>query len=487
MSTPLGQSTAPGLPTTADRGTAAPQLALVVAWSASQPERVGEVAFFPEGERLYIGRGDVETEKFACFLRQRPGETPAVDLHHVGLAGDSLSRRQLRVRSTGVALEIEQVGRCRTFFNGVEKPSATIGPGQTVMLRHEVVLLCVLRPRTIPALRGVRAMQPFGEADAHGIAGESPEAWELRDQLALAARTHDHVLLRGESGTGKELAAAALIAQSPRAAGPRVTHNASNFSPALVTSELFGNPANYPNPGMPARKGLVGAADRGTLFFDEIGDCPREVQAELLRVMELGEYNALGEATARHVDVRFVGATNRDDSVFRSDFLARFPERVPLPPLRQRREDIPLIVRHRVLERARRDSEEGKRFVQERPDGRLEPRVAARLVDYLVRQELPTNVRELHEFLARAIRASRGDRIELPDGIGSSTRPPPAARVEGPASGARATGLPGKERVSAVLERERWNVARAARVLGIGRSTIYELMQSYGIERPARE
>jgi DNA-binding NtrC family response regulator len=487
MSSPFGKSTAPGRPTTADGGTTAPVLALVVVWSASQPERVGEVAFFPTGERLYVGRGDVETEKFACFLPQRPGETPAVDLLHGRLTGDSMSRRQLLVRSTGVALEIEKVGSCRTFFDGVEKPSATLGPGDTVMLRDELVLLCVLRPRMIPGLRGVSTLQSFGAADAHGIAGESPEAWELRDQLALAARTNDHVLIRGESGTGKELAAAAIVEQSPRAAGPRVSHNASSFSPALVTSELFGNPANYPNPGMPARKGLVGAADRGTLFFDEIGDCPREVQAELLRVMEQGEYHAVGEATVRRVDVRFVGATNRDDSVFRSDFLARFLERVRVPPLRERREDIPLIVRHLLLERARKYPEEGKRFVEERPDGRLEPRVGARLVDHLVRQELPTNVRELHEFLARAIRASQGNAIQLPDGVASSTRPPPAARVEEPTSGRGSTGMPSKEQVIAVLERERWNVLRAARVLGIGRSTLYELMQSYGIERPPRE
>ncbi len=166
-------------------------------------------------------------------------------------------RRSARARSCSPApaRRWRKVGRCRTFFNGVEKPSATLVPGETVMLRDELVLLCVLRPRMLPELRGVSKLQPFGEADAHGIVGESPEAWELRDQLALAARTNDHVLLRGESGTAKELAAAVIVEQSPRAAGPRVSHNASSFSPALVTSELFGNPADYPNPGTPARKG----------------------------------------------------------------------------------------------------------------------------------------------------------------------------------------------------------------------------------------
>jgi hypothetical protein len=155
MSTPFGKSTAPGAASTADGGTTAPSLALVVVWSASQPERVGDVAFFRPGERLYVGRGDVEVEKFAHFVRQLPGETPAVDPRDGILAGDSISRRQLLVRSTGVALEIEQVGRCRTFFNGVEGPRATIGPGDTVMLKGELVLLCVLRPRVLPRPRAV--------------------------------------------------------------------------------------------------------------------------------------------------------------------------------------------------------------------------------------------------------------------------------------------------------------------------------------------
>jgi DNA-binding NtrC family response regulator len=103
-----------------------------------------------------------------------------------------------------------------------------------------------------------------------------------------AAATDDYVLIQGESGTGKELAAAVLHKGSKRAKGPFVAHNASNFTLSLLDSELYGNSANYPNPGMPARQGLFGSADRGTLFLDEVGECPLEVQAHLLRVLDAG-------------------------------------------------------------------------------------------------------------------------------------------------------------------------------------------------------
>ena len=162
-----------------------------------------------------------------------------------------------------------------------------------------------------------------------------------------------------------------------------------------MQSELFGNPAGYPNPGTPARQGLLGEAHRRTLFFDEIGDCPLEVQAQLLRVMELGEYQLQGEAVARRVDVRFIGATNKDDSVFRADFLARFKKRVRLPPLRERREDIALLIRHLLVLRAQKDKKLRERFFRKGIDGRLEPNLSDKLVDELVRHPLPTNVRQL--------------------------------------------------------------------------------------------
>jgi transcriptional regulator with AAA-type ATPase domain len=459
MNAPYGKTTAPGAATTAEDAGERPSYALIIASSASQPHRVGEIAFFPLGKRLYVGRGPAQADELAYFGPQQPGEVLAVDPLQGILEGATVSRRQLEVCSTGEGLEVEKVGQCRTYINGQEvqkATKATLRPGDTVMFRNEVVLLCVLRPRMLPALPAGFALHAFGEPDADGIVGESPAAWRMRAELARVAAGSSHVLIRGESGTGKELAAAVIHHRSNRARGPLVSRNAAVFTSTLIASELFGSPANYPNPGMPARKGLLGTADGGTFFLDEIGDCPLEVQAQLLRVMDQGEYQAVGEATVRHVDVRFVGATNRDESLFREDFLAR----VHLPPLRERREDIPLLARHFLL--------------QQSP----ERNVDARRMDALLRHPLPANVRDLHKLL-QAVEASPGDAQPSPA--------PPARRAARAAQGSAAQGTPSREDILAEMEREEWKVARVARRFGMERTALYRLMKSYGIEPKAPE
>ncbi len=233
-----------------------------------------------------------------------------------------------------------------------------------------------------------------------------PYSFELlRYAVAQAAATDDYVLVRGESGTGKELTANAIHAGSARAKQPFVSHNASNATLTLLESTLFGNVAHYPSRGDPARKGLFGEADRGTLFFDEIGDMPMEMQTQLLRVLDSGECRQLGADAARRVNVRVIGATNEDGGMFRPDFRARFGLTVRIPPLRERREDIPLLIKHWLLRRADKYPEIGARFMRVGPHGR-EPRISGRLVDYLVRHPLQRNVRELNELLLQALNAS---------------------------------------------------------------------------------
>ena len=487
MPTSLGDTTAIASPGTQDSESIPPSIALVIAWSASQPHRVGEIALLPFGERRVVGRGGAEGETFARFFRQRPGQTEAVACLGEWLAGDAISRRQLVARAVGTRLHLEKTGRCPTFVNGVEIDAhATLVPGDTVLLQGELLLLAALRPRVFAGPAGAGELHPFGQVDGSGIVGESPAAWGLRAQLALAASAHDHVLIQGESGTGKELAAAVVHAQSPRANGPLVSCNASTFTSTLLASELFGNLANYPNPGMPARKGLVGAADHGTLFLDEIGDLPLDAQVQLLRVLDEGEYRTVGEATPRRVDLRLVGATHRDDTHFRTDFLARFSARVRMPPLRERREDIPLLIRHLLLERARLYPALGERLLRKTPDGRAEPRLSARLVDHLIRQPLPTNVRELRAILIRAINSSPDDKLTLPPEPPTSPplAQPPSVQEVGARPGAGAgAGAPSKPDLEALLQREGWNVARAARALDLSRGALYRLMEGYGIER----
>jgi two-component system nitrogen regulation response regulator GlnG/two-component system response regulator HydG len=450
-------------------------------WSASQPRRVGEIAHLPFGESLLLGRGSVEAQKFAYFARQLPGLAQAD--RGEPLEGDAISRQQLVLRALGARLQLEKIGGCPTFVNGVEVAAgATLVPGDTVLLQGELLLLAVLRPRVFTGPSDAGALHPFGEADDDDIVGESPAAWSLRRQLAQVAPTDDHVLIRGESGSGKELAAAVVHRRSRRAKGPMIACNAAAFSPTLLASELFGNPANYPNAGQPARKGLVGTADRGTLFLDEIGELPPDAQAQLLRVLDEGEYRPVGEAAARRADIRLVGATNQDDGHFRGDFLARFPVRVRIPPLRERREDIPLLVRHLLLERARKYPDLEGRLLMKAPDGRLEPKISARLVDYLVRHPLPTNVRQLRTILIDAINTSPPDKLTL--AAGSTSAPPVAAASTLPEAESRpGPAARSKQDLEAHLRRAGWNVAQVARMLGLSRGALYRLMDSYGIER----
>jgi len=241
------------------------------------------------------------------------------------------------------------------------------------------------------------------------------------------------VLLAGASGTGKELAARAIHAISRRAKRPLVSRNAATFPAGLIDAELFGNVKNYPNPGMPERPGLVGQADGGTLFLDEIAELPLDMQAHLLRVLdEGGEYQRLGEATARRADIRLIGATNRSPSAMKHDLLARLTVRIALPALAERREDVPLLVRHLLLRAAKKSPEIGERFVRAMPDGRPDVQVEPSLVEMLLRTNLETNVRELDGLLWRALSASGRDAVSLPDdlvpqGGTRSRRPTPSA------------------------------------------------------------
>jgi DNA-binding NtrC family response regulator len=467
---------------TADVGNEVPSWAFVLLWSSEEPHRVGEVAFLSPFERRVIGRGDEEVDKFAHFGQHRPGEPLPRPSREGFLAGSGISRRQLLVRATAVAVEMERLGRATTFVNGEEKTSATLEEGDTVLIRGGALLLCVRRPKMLP---GSRARHAFGGPDAHGIVGEAPATWELREELAKSAATDHDVLIQGESGTGKELAATAIHQGSKRAKAPFVARNASSFTLSLADSELYGNSANYPNPGMPARKGLLGAADGGTLFLDEVGDCPLEVQTRLLRVLDAGEYQPVGEATSRRVDVRVVGATNKDDGAFRPDFRARFRDSVRIPPLRERREDIPLLIRHWLLREAHESPEIASRLCRVGSTGTLEPKVSGRLVDHLVRQPLPRNVRELEGFLVRALKESHSQDNELRPPrsvVSSSVTPPPEPPEEEEETVDRGPD-PSKEEMLAAWAREEGNISRVAKRLRRGRNVVYRLMGKYGLKK----
>jgi hypothetical protein len=448
--------------------------ALVIAWAAEEPHRIGEIALFPgRGAPQILGRGEgdgegeeesvTKDEPRVRFFRQRPGQL--VDAPP--LSGPAISRRQLAICPRASGLEVERLGRCALSVNGALVDKAKVDVGDTVTLRGQLVLLCTRRAPAIVGLSHFRMSDAprFGEADALSILGESPLAWQLRDQLAFSAGSGKHVLVHGASGTGKELAARAIHHLSPHAAGPFVARNAATLPPGLIDAELFGNAKNYPNHGMPERPGLIGQANGGTLFLDELAELPAELQAHLLRVLDAGgEYQRLGDATTRRSDFLLVGATNRPLTAIKHDLLARLTLRIDLPPLDARREDVPLLARNLLLQAAK-TSPSAARFLRPGADGRLEPLLDPDLVEALLRRNYETHVRELDALLWRAMATSTGDTIVLPDELRVGPRQEPT-----------------EEQIRATLARAKGNVRRAAHELGLSsRYGLYRLMKKHGI------
>lgn len=476
-------------------GAQAEVTALAIAWCAAEPDRVGEVAILPDdGAALELGRGPGEdpSEARVRFYRQRPGsmvEAPP-------LSSPGLSRRQLLVIPMNGGARIDRIGKCALEVNGRRVDAAEVKDGDVIVLKRELVLFCTRRPAYVPPPRLFSAQQwgAFGEADAAGILGESPHVWRMREAIAFAAKADTHVLLLGASGTGKELAAHAIHRLSSRVEGRFVARNAATLPSGLIDAELFGNAKNYPNPGMPDRAGLIGEADGGSLFLDEIGELPVELQSHLLRVLDAdGEYQRLGEGTTRRSRLRLVAATNRDIGALKHDFAARFTARVDLPALALRREDIPLLARHLLLRAAKKSPEIAGHFIARTEQGYVYPRLHPSLVQVLLQRRYDTNIRELDAMLWRAMAESHGDVVEVPSELRAVASSSSSTSTEQPAEPAEVVPAPvdskpepQPQEIRAALQRHDGRVAEAARTLGLSsRYALYRLMKKHGIDADA--
>jgi len=317
------------------------------------------------------------------------------------------------------------------------------------------------------------------------ILGSSPALEELRQRIAQAAPTDGRILILGESGTGKELVASALHRQSRRSHRPFIKINCAAIPPDLIEDELFGHARGAFTDAKTAKPGLFEEADGGTLFLDEIGDMELTVQSRLLRVLEDGRVRRIGETRDRQVDVRVIAATHRDleDSVragrFREDLyfrLAHLP--LSVPPLRERREDVRSLFHH-FLERFSRQH-------RARPK-RVDPEV----YPYLENYSWPGNVRELRNLCERLV-VFGGDPVtpaQLPSGFFEPTRPPESGLLLLPAAfpilplrefKARCE----REYIESVLQRTRWNVSAAARLLDVQRTYLHQKIHMLGARRP---
>jgi two-component system nitrogen regulation response regulator GlnG/two-component system response regulator HydG len=262
--------------------------------------------------------------------------------------------------------------------------------------RTRLVLLVESRPLELPSEPTVDFDFAFGRPDRIGLVGESPAIWAMRAELEQTARVDMHTLVLGPSGVSKELVAQGLYRSSRRAAGRFVSRSAATIPHTLIDAELFGNIEGYPNATMQGRPGLIGAADGGILYLDEIAELPEDAQAHFLRVLDRdGEYQRLREARVRRSELRVVAATHRSPSTLKHDLLHRFPLRLEVAGLDKRRCDIPLLVNH-TIERIRDENPElYARALVERRDGpalSLDPAFIAAL---LMKRTWVGHVREL--------------------------------------------------------------------------------------------
>ncbi len=311
---------------------------------------------------------------------------------------------------------------------------------------------------------------PSGDFDRSRIIGRDPALLNVLDTIARVAATDAPVLILGENGTGKELIAEALHNNSARRGKPLVKVNLGGLPHSLFESEMFGYKKGAFTGAVADREGRFAKAEGGTIFLDEIGDLDVNSQVKLLRVLQEHTYEPLGDDRTRRSDVRVVCATNADlqkkiaTGEFREDLFYRINLiTVTLPPLRDRRDDIPLLATH-LLRKACAET------------GRDMPEVTPEAMELLRLQHWPGNIRQLSNIMERTLLVTPGDRLDRQDFIAQGLNPAPADAPE-----AGELGLAEKTAVESALTRAGGNLTRAAAMLGITRQSLYRRMAKLGI------
>jgi DNA-binding NtrC family response regulator len=318
-----------------------------------------------------------------------------------------------------------------------------------------------------------RLQEELSKASRFGeIIGAAPAMQAVFQTIARVAPVDCNVVLRGESGTGKELVARSLHANSPRAGNPFVSFNCGAFSEELIANELFGHEKGAFTGAASTKLGLLETANGGTVFLDEVGEMPLAMQVKLLRVLQERTFLRVGGVKPLPLDVRFIAATNRDiDKMiaageFRQDFYYRLKVvTIDLPPLRKRREDIPVLAAHFVRKAA-------KRF------GKAAPALAPGFLEPLASYPFPGNVRELENIIERAVALNQDSTLGVDD-------LPPDLLLPMPEQAAPETSPPLKElekdHISEVYRETGFNQSETARRLGISRTTLWRRLREFNL------
>ncbi len=420
-------------------------------------------------------------------LAEKSFDCAILDLQMPGLSGWEVAARMKEIAPDTLAIIHTAHGSMDTAIQALRMRVFDFLPKPCSLFDLDSLLLRVaehrtLMNKTIALEKSLKAVQ--GNSD---LVGESAPMQRVKRLIDKIAPTDSSVLILGETGTGKELVARRIHDLSPRASMPFVAVNCGALPEQLVESEFFGHRKGAFTGAEISRKGLLEVADGGTLFLDELGELDRAMQVKLLRFLESGEVRRVGENEAFHVDVRIVCATNRpltdmiDAGTFREDLFFRINTfEVPLPSLRERKDDIPALAQALIARHLKRRQAPAKMLPQE-------------TLNVLMNHDWPGNVRELANALEHAVILSDGQTI-APDDLPNSLSVRRHRKSHGmPATADSTTSVHAttlqemeREMILATLERNAGDKPKSAAELGIALKTLYNKLNQYQSETAAR-
>ncbi|MGA0334444.1 MAG: sigma-54-dependent transcriptional regulator [Kiritimatiellia bacterium] len=405
---------------------------------------------------------------------ERP-DAVLTDLRMPGMDGMTLVRRILTLDSQPVCILLTAYGNVETAVEAMKAGAYDFLTKPVNLDRLEVLLQRAIQTRRLEAANRQLRQELDAKYGMESIVGQSSSMQAVFDTIRQVAPSRATVLIQGESGTGKELVAHALHRLSNRGDNPFVAVHCAALSDTLLESELFGHERGAFTGATETRKGRFELADGGTLFLDEIGEIEPATQVKLLRVLEERNFERVGGMEKIEVDTRLLCATNRDlkrmveEGSFREDLYFRLNVvQIRLPPLRERREDIPLLLNHYLKEFA---SENAKNIEGITPEA----------LEALIRYRWPGNIRELRNVMERMVVLSRGDKLtlrDLPTEVkeeGGPLKSSPTLR------GATSMQEAEKKMIMQALDDHKGNRTKAAEQLGISRRTLHRKLHEFDL------
>jgi len=406
------------------------------------------------------------------ILEKKPFEVLFVDMKMPRMNGLELLKRVKEDYPDTIVIIITAYGSIETSVEAMKLGASDylLKPFKPDQLA--LVLEKIMRERKLTSechyVRGL--LEEITRFDS--MIGRSPPMAAVFELIPKVARSESSVLISGETGTGKELVAKAIHAESFRSKGPFIAMNCGALPDALLESELFGHQKGAFTGANQARKGFIEVASGGTLFLDEIGEISPKMQVDLLRVLEEKKIIRIGDREPIDVDFRLLSSTRRDlaEEVaagrFREDLLYRINViTLHIPPLRERKEDIPLLVTHFL----QKYSHETVKQVD---------RVAPEAMEFLKSCDWPGNVRELENTIERAVVLSKSRTLGVEDF--SFIRPPLIRLGKG-----RTLKEIEKGYIQKTLEEQDWNITESAKILGVNRVTLHKMVNRYQLKRPS--